>query len=299
MTVCITAFREADGHGEEAQTVTASDHMVSMADYLSADNLINKDTLLGCHWCMQFAGDDLSPTVPIAKELERAIEHQERYDRDVIARLASEIYANQRKRQIEEQVLGAHCMTWTEYQGQAIRLSSRMKDAIEAEIRDYDLGLTLLVSGLDRYAVPHIFTVTNPGTCSYYDKLGFWAIGSGHHAAVASLFATQCNPRDSLAAIVLKVITAKFAAESAMGVGKETTAIIRRAQQGGEGGGLMRTPTITVPGEFISGVRTVWDSMDKFPKLALSDTEALLAEHAITTLDSHEPKSSAPRKPPF
>jgi hypothetical protein len=61
----------------------------------------------------------------------------------------------------------------------------------------------------------------------YYDVGGFWAIGSGQTSALGTLFATQIpviyrHLPDALY-VLAKV---KFNAESAMGVGKETTTII-------------------------------------------------------------------------
>lgn len=84
----------------------------------------------------------------------------------------------------------------------------------------YDLDADLLVVGFDD--VSHIYTVSNPGVAHDHTGLGFWAIGSGAPAALASLFARKCSFHCHVEEVLYLVYEAKIQAEAALGVGTET-----------------------------------------------------------------------------
>jgi 20S proteasome alpha/beta subunit len=89
-----------------------------------------------------------------------------------------------------------------------------------SKMRAYDLGATLLIVGFDDTS--HIYTIDNPGTSKDHTGLGFWAIGSGAAAAIASLFARKCSMYCSLEEALYLVYEAKQQAQRATNVGDET-----------------------------------------------------------------------------
>jgi len=98
------------------------------------------------------------------------------------------------------------------------------------EIDAFDLGISLIAYGFDKgppYGHQHIFTVENPGVVYDCDLLGFGIAGSGHDPALATLLS---KPLKQLPVVetVWRLCEAKFSAEAAFAVGKETTVIILR-----------------------------------------------------------------------
>ena len=114
-----------------------------------------------------------------------------------------------------------------------------------------------MVQGYDERGGPHIFTVDNPGKCEYYDKIGFWAIGSGQHQAVASLFLTEYDRFKPLEECVARVLAAKLAAESASGVGKKTWLMVHRKTA------LSKTIFASMPLQ--AAFRKKWEVLPRFP----------------------------------
>ena len=92
-------------------------------------------------------------------------------------------------------------------------------ERINRRIERVALGVELLVFGYGSRSA-HIFTVTNPGAVDDKSAIGFWAIGSGSPLALSSLV-TSPTP-STLYEVIYNVFDAKFRAEAAIGVGKET-----------------------------------------------------------------------------
>jgi hypothetical protein len=94
-------------------------------------------------------------------------------------------------------------------------------------IETVEVEVTFLVCGFsaDR---PCLFTFSDPGIEKNYDLVGFWAIGSGTNSAIGSLFNLKgpALQHRSIEEVVYRVCEAKFYAESALGVGKTTSAFI-------------------------------------------------------------------------
>ena len=68
MTICIAAFCQ---HEDRQMVICVADHMVSMGGYYSADDMTRKADPIGGNWCAMFAGDDISPVVPILRRMQR------------------------------------------------------------------------------------------------------------------------------------------------------------------------------------------------------------------------------------
>jgi len=104
------------------------------------------------------------------------------------------------------------------------RIPETIYAATQHKMANYDLDADLLVVGFDD--VSHIFTIENPGVSKDHTGLGFWAIGSGAPAALASLFARKCSFHCHVEEVLYLVYEAKRQAEAASGVGTETDLFI-------------------------------------------------------------------------
>jgi hypothetical protein len=202
--------------------------MVSMGGYVSGDGSVRKIDPILYDWSMMFAADDISPAVPITKTITEGPYVEPTMTNAV--NVVREAYQNQRTRQIEDEILQPIGLSMDAFlRNGKNQLSERAYERVYGRIESYDLGIEFVIQGFDAIdKEPHIFTVGNPGKCNFYDKVGFWAIGSGQHQAIASLFATQYSRFNELDKCVAKVLVAKFMAESSVGVGKDTFLIISR-----------------------------------------------------------------------
>ncbi len=90
---------------------------------------------------------------------------------------------------------------------------------------EIDLGIDLLVAGLDAWGRTQMFSVSPRGVVTP-SVLPYHAIGSGAYLALGSLYPLAHFPGPDLAKTVYRACAAKFAAEAAPGVGRETHAMV-------------------------------------------------------------------------
>jgi hypothetical protein len=93
------------------------------------------------------------------------------------------------------------------------------------QITDMDLGIELLVVGLDAYAQTRLFTVSGKGIVTR-SALQYDAIGSGAPTALGTFYQLKYFPVPELEDTIYRACAAKFAAENAPGVGRETYALL-------------------------------------------------------------------------
>lgn len=93
------------------------------------------------------------------------------------------------------------------------------------QIDAIDLDIELLVVGLDAVAQKQIFAVSPHGAVTRA-VLPYHAIGSGAYLALGTMYQLAHFPQMDTAENVYRACTAKFAAESAPGVGRETYAMV-------------------------------------------------------------------------
>ena len=136
--------------------------------------------------------------------------------------MCARAYREERKKIIEDEVLPDYDVpTYAEY----IALKANdptLFDAIGTKISEAEEGWNLLFCGFDNKRAPHLFVISGNGKIQYCDTPGFAAIGSGGwaaHVALASYPYTIYLDREEAAYCLL---AAKFAAESAQGVGRDT-----------------------------------------------------------------------------
>ena len=257
MTVCIAAISEPTVGNE--YIVSASDRMVSMSGYFSGDDIVRKVDPIAYGWISMIAGNDVSPAVPIlARITEQSNEESHDDTLKEMAEVFKTAYKAERLQMIEDEILSPIGFTWQTFRTDAKdQMTDRTFERLVDGISNFELDVTFLVSGFDTEGVSHIFTVCNPGKCEYYEKIGFWAIGSGQHQAIASMFANHYNRHASLEDCIAHVLAAKLAAESASGVGKETWLMVTS--------GKMRALSVHISRETIEAFRASWDRLPKIP----------------------------------
>jgi hypothetical protein len=143
-----------------------------------------------------------------------------------IADVFAGLHHDLRDKRIENEVLRARAglKTFAEYHQKQQMLHESVVLDLNERIRKYDLGLEVLLLGLDDQA--HILHVTSPGRWRSHDNLGYCTIGMGDRHA-DNVFAwyrySSATPRKEALYIAFE---AKKKAEMAGGVGQITDAII-------------------------------------------------------------------------
>ncbi len=116
----------------------------------------------------------------------------------------------------------------------------------------------------------HIFSVQNPGVIDDRSIVGFSAIGSGSFLALASLVGS--NLPGTLDETIYSVCDAKFRAESASGVGRDTVLAILHPD------GIERFIVTRLP-----DIKTQWRSLQPKPSIEMLQIIALARTESKTT----------------
>jgi 20S proteasome alpha/beta subunit len=222
MTVCIVSTCS-----RENCIVAITDKMLSTS-IMSMDDVAVKIKALGRHWMAMFSGNDISPVVPIFKHVramlgpESCLETLEDITSAFVTAIRKEITAK-----VEANVLSGLGWSLEEFRQRGLKsLGSEVFNRLAYQIESMGLDLTFIVFGFEG-SEDHIFTVNGSGSISYFDMGGFWAIGSGQTSALGTLFASRTPVIfKSCSEVLYQLAKAKFSAESAIGVGKETLATV-------------------------------------------------------------------------
>lgn len=134
-----------------------------------------------------------------------------------------------RDKEIEARILRKHGFTFKSFMGEGKeKCSEAVYDQLHDRIDRFKLSLEFLVAGFDQDGDPHLFHLDSSGAVSCYDDLGFWAIGTGAHAALSSLsfhleHSDLCPDCSCVHNLIYFGYEAKFMAETSVQVGKEST----------------------------------------------------------------------------
>lgn len=199
--------------------------------YTSSDRVTLKARRLSKSWGFMFAGEDVSPIVPIEEALQEELKSRPNKLPEVVS-LARKAY--QEQLQVKATTLNA-------------------------SLQDTSLGLELLIFGYDERSNAHIFTVFDPNAeVAYHDVVGFCAIGSVGYAARSMLYFYGQNKLTHLSTAIYHTLTAKFMAESASDVGKDTFTVV--LERDGK--------AVPLPLIHVESIRDVWEEEGK-PKMPL------------------------------
>jgi hypothetical protein len=220
MTICLAAISST---GKEI--IAASDSLMSWGGTVTGETSL-KYNRLHRRWAVMIAGDDVLPTEPMIRHLTIDIG---RYKVPTVQQVEDGIRRSWKfvkNQQATTQVLSAYDLNLEKFirEGRDTFGDIGFADLRAAVDRASELSCELLVYGFDESDMAVLFVVVHPGEPVNFTRLGFAAIGSGRDSAIASL---MWNPSHKAyhdtTTVVYRVAAAKFMAESALGVGRDTT----------------------------------------------------------------------------
>lgn len=220
MTVCIASICDS------GQSILAVCDSKLSAIYTSSDRATLKARRVSKSWAFMYAAEDVSPVVPIEEKIKEEIASKPNR-LAAISLLAQAAFLEQQ------------------------RARARARNLVPQETK---LELVLLFFGYDEQHNAHIFTVADPnGEITYHDAAGLKAVGSGGLIAEAILNSYGQNRNTSSEMGIYFALAAKFMAESATDVGRDTFAVRFKPN------GLAR-PLLA---DHLNGFRAMWENEGK------------------------------------
>jgi hypothetical protein len=224
VTIAIAAMAEFTG-----QIVTASDARLSHGESLpAAEGALLKNRKIARKWGMMFAATDSTSFLPVLNETQRRLNYTGDSNSDIDPETVCKAVQAAYEKEFNERFFREHLARFgyadiAEFRRDGFsEMGKDLYSDYALKLAKFDLGLELLVYGAFEQTV-HLFEVVNPGKISDHGLRGYAAIGSGSTMALAAL--TRQPRRVALHEIIFRVLDAKFSAETARDVGKETHVI--------------------------------------------------------------------------
>jgi hypothetical protein len=251
MTLCAAAIAET-----ESCIATISDTMIA-GSTISSDGCAVKMEPFARDWVAMFSGDDITPCLPIIKRAEGYLKGRANTLSNVrtIFKRAFQQHLIEMK---TDQVLSGYGLDMKTFEKSGRkRFTAEIFNSLCYRMNEIKTTCEFLIYGFDSSGRAHIFTVSDPGTDSVFDKPGFACIGSGRYAADTMLHYFGQSVSSSLPQTVFNLSAAKFMAERSPGVGKETFLYFKRP-------GSVASRWI---GGLLEGLRDNWEK-DGRPKMS-------------------------------
>ncbi len=223
MTICLGVMCAADGGGANTAAVVASDRMVTLGGLIEFDHSAPKSTKLGKTAVGLVAGDALSGAT-LLRGLADVHPNDTRIA-DLAGTLAT-AYQQVRLSRAEAAILQPRGLTLASFYDSHQRLLGPIVGGIDQALMGFDLGLQILLVGVDDHG-SHLYTVSNPGgQYDTHDVIGFAAIGSGSLHALQSMIGFRHATSQDLKETLFRAYAAKRRSEVAPGVGRETDILV-------------------------------------------------------------------------
>jgi len=236
---------------------------------ISAEGVAWKQRQVNKQWDVLFAGD-VSTLTPMLDAIQEAGKKCREKGLRQFARVCARAYRAERERIIEDEVLPDYDLsTYAEY----LALKSGDPDLFEAigtKISAAEEGWHLLFCGFDEKRKPHLFVISDRGKIQYCDAHGFAAIGSGGYAAYIALASYPYNSNLDREDAAYCLLAAKFAAESAEGVGMET--VLHVLLPGDAWSSFVLDTTV-------SSIREKWRTLPRIPAGAADEIKEALEKY--------------------
>ena len=221
VTVGIAAIIEGPG-----LIVTVSDKMLSSSvDLVQAtDNATLKTRKISDDWGIMFSGNG-ELFIPFVAQSSREMGGV-KHDFFDLKTILQSVYKTTRECSFfDANISRLGYKSLEEFRSRGLReLGRAMFSDIMGDMNRYDLGIDFIVYGYDTQRSAHICSLENPGVLKDCGLGGYIAVGSGQYMATAAL---SRKPLPNIpSAVIYRVLGAKFAAETAAGVGKSTTVLI-------------------------------------------------------------------------
>ncbi len=140
-----------------------------------------------------------------------------------IAKKISKKYQDIRIERIKDEVLRQMGFeSLNDYYDKQKILHDSMVIDLNSKIEQYDLGLYLLLGGVDERA--HLYRITNPGVYASFDAIGFLCPGMGQEQAESTFVWYDYSPLLTETEALYIAFEAKKKAETAGGIGETTDA---------------------------------------------------------------------------
>ncbi|HXN39280.1 MAG TPA: hypothetical protein VN892_14670 [Solirubrobacteraceae bacterium] len=195
----------------------ATDRMVTQPGFMEFEHTGSKMVELSARAAVMVAGSTLDGmrlvTDAAAAELPEEVA-------EIAAELGRRYAAARRAR--TEQILGTHGLSFESFHSMHGSLNPQVVMMLEGALEQYDLGVELLLAGVDGSGA-HIHTNQNPGGGNQrHDPIGWAAIGIGAPHVTTSMAALGHSASEEYKQTLFKVYASKRQAEVAPGVGRET-----------------------------------------------------------------------------
>lgn len=210
-----------------SEIILVSDQLLS-SDNNSVEGPLKLTKLAyGIEWWIMFAG--YAPR--FAQLIDRVREplggvKETRLTLETVVSFVERAYYLEIQKLIEMELLLPYGLTRDEFLKKGKRWLGEVRfNSVADQIERVDLGIELLVVGLDAMGTVRIFDVSSRGVVTH-PVLPYHAIGSGAYLALGAMYQLAFFPYMDTAENVYRACAAKFAAESAPGVGRETLAMV-------------------------------------------------------------------------
>jgi hypothetical protein len=218
MTICIAALCE-----HSKAVVVASDKMIT-AGFLSLE-FEHPNSKAECltNTCVGLTSGSALASVELFQECEAILQQLHSPPIARIAEQVADLFAKLRCKSVEENILRPRGLTLKDFYeaGLINRLPPDLAVRLDASIRDAKYPLEIIIAGVDSKGA-HIYAVSDPGVVDCFDRLGYYAIGTGLIHALLTITASQHSYARSLNETIYLVYEAKKRAERAQGVGEAT-----------------------------------------------------------------------------
>ena len=212
--------------------ICVTDRMISHDDTLPGDeNAIVKNMGISSNWSAAFSADNIENALPLLDKVRHKIrDHRETIDVDEL----KGHFATAISETIEDRFLNTKLRRWGYENIRQFRdegyghLHDHFLD-LARELNESDIGVSFIVYGYDTRRATQLFEVNGQGGVTDRMAFRYAVIGSGYSIASASL---KLKPLAiDFDSMLYRLLTAKFAAETASGVGKPTTVTFKRRDQ--------------------------------------------------------------------
>ncbi len=227
MTCCVAALC-----GDGKALVLVADKMIGVG-FVEAAPEIKKLQRIHRDWWVLFAGDDIAPVFDVIDYAKQQLEEDGRSkDSPVSLQEVKKAVALAFEKKRRELAAAAYLtpIGWdlASFNAEGQRLQDFGQ--IQANFRDYELPIDMIVAGFDEKAEGRIFTIhgsgQNKGTAIRCDVPGFAAIGSGGIGALYMMYYRSLSPKLPVRVALLAAVEAKYFGEQAGSVSESTDVYI-------------------------------------------------------------------------
>ena len=220
MTICLALVCD------EGKSVAAvDDRMVSDSSLsLEFEQKTRKIELIGATFAALTAGDALAHS-DLLKDAADGMGGLVQPGVREVATVVEQCFIEHRQALAEKLVLRPLGMDHETFLERQQSLSGDIVLALSSEYQSVELGVELLVAGIDSTGA-HLYVISDPGIARCFDSIGYAAIGSGLPHAEGFLTEADYSPAISINRGVWLAYVAKRRSERAPGVGSRFTDIL-------------------------------------------------------------------------